>query len=141
MHKQCENAARSAIPGAQASWANDQTMIMRVWRPAVLYFALSALFAGTISAVPQGTAPGRATLPTVNGAAFTSGPLIVDDTHCGWNYVLGGGAFYTAAVPSATGFPQGCTVTITNTDSSACKGKSIQVAGLAEPFVLWPSQA
>ena len=116
-------------------------MIKRVWGPVVFYFALSALFAGTIPAVPQGTAPERATLPTVNGAAFTSGPVIVDGTHCGWNYVLGGGAFYTAAVPSATGFPQGCTVTITNTDSSACKGKSIQVAGLAEPFVLWPSQA
>jgi hypothetical protein len=116
-------------------------MIKRVWGPVVFYFALSALFAGTIPAVPQGTAPERATLPTVNGAAFTSGPVIVDGTHCGWNYVLGGGAFYTAAVPSATGFPQGCTVTITNTDSSACKGKSIQVVGLAEPFVLWPSQA
>jgi hypothetical protein len=116
-------------------------MIKRVRRSVVLCFAFSALFAGTIAAVPQGTALGRATLPTVNGAAFTSGPVIVDDTHCGWNYVLGGGAFYTAAVPSATGFPQGCTVTITNTDSSACKGKSIQVAGFAEPFVLWPSQA
>lgn len=116
-------------------------MINRVWRPALLYFAFSALLAGTIPAVPQGTAPGRATLPAVNGAAFTSGPIMVDDTHCGWNYVLGGGAFYTAAVPLATGFPQGCTVIITNTDSSACKGKSIQVAGFAEPFVLWPSQA
>ena len=108
----------------------------------VLYCAAWIFFAGTIAAVPQGTAPGRATLPTVNGAAFTSGLVIVDDMHCGWNYVLGGGAFYTARVmPGASDFPQGCTVTITNTDSSACKGKSIQVAGLAEPFVLWPSQA
>jgi hypothetical protein len=116
-------------------------MIKYVWPSAVCLGALSIFFAGTTSAVPQSAAPGRATLPTVNGAAFTSGPVIVDDTHCGWNYVLGGGAFYTAAVPLATGFPQGCTVTITNTDSSACKGKSIQVAGFAEPFVLWPSQA
>jgi hypothetical protein len=107
----------------------------------VLYCASWIFFAGTIAAVPQGTTPGRATIPAVNGAAFTSGPVIVDDTHCGWNYVLGGGAFYAANVPLATSFPQGCTVMITNTDISACKGKSIQVAGFADPFVLWPSQA
>ena len=33
-------------------------------------------------------------LPTVNGVPFTSGPVTVDNAHCGWNYVLGGGAFY-----------------------------------------------
>jgi hypothetical protein len=65
----------------------------------------------------------------------------VDDAHCGWNYVLGGGAFYAAVVPAADGFPPGCTVTITNADLPACKGKSIRVAGIAEPFVLWPGQS
>ena len=61
--------------------------------------------------------------------------------HCGWNYVLGGGAFYVARIPGASNFPQGCTVTITNMDISACKGKSLQIAGFAALFVLWPGQA
>jgi hypothetical protein len=106
----------------------------------VLLFALSIFLMGTMGGVPQEAALGRATLPMVNGAVFTSGPVIVDNTHCGLNYVLGGGAFYVASVPGASGFPQGCTVTITNTDISPCKGKSIQVAGFSALFVLWPGQ-
>ena len=106
----------------------------------VLVFALSTFLMGTMGGVPQEAAPARATVPMVNGAAFTSGPVTVDNSHCGLNYVLGGGAFYAASVPGASGFPQGCTVTITNTDISACKGKSIQVAGFRALFVLWPSQ-
>jgi hypothetical protein len=107
---------------------------------AVLLFALSVFLLGTTSGVPQETAPARAMLPMVNGAAFTSGPVTVNNSHCGMNHVLGGGAFYLARVPEASGFPQGCMVTITNTDISACKGKSIQVAGFPALFVLWPGQ-
>src|SRR5579864_7390922 len=116
-------------------------MIKPVWPPSVFLFALSFFWAGTISAVPQGTVPGRATLPIVNGVAFTSGPVVVDNTHCGWNYALGGGAFYAATVPGASDFPQACTISITNTDIAACKGKSIRVAGFNDHFVLWPGQS
>ena len=77
----------------------------------------------------------------VNGAPFKSGPVSVDNAHCGWTYALGGGAFYAATVPGASDFPQGCTIAITNTDIAACKGKSIQVAGFQGHFVLWPGQS
>lgn len=105
-----------------------------------LLFALSIFPMGMVGGVSQEAAPGGATLPLVHGTAFTSGPVIVDSAHCGLNYVLSGGAFYAARVPEASGFPQGCTVAITNTDISACKGKSIQVAGFPALFVLWPGQ-
>jgi hypothetical protein len=103
--------------------------------------ALSVFLAGPMGGAAEDAVLGRATLPMVNGAAFTSGPVTVNDTHCGWNYVLGGGAFYVARVPEASGFPQGCTITITNTDISACKGKSIQVAKFTALFILWPGQS
>src|ERR1700730_7203099 len=115
-------------------------MIKGVWPSAVFLCALSIFFASTISAVPQGAVLGRATLPTVNGTPFTSGPVLVDNAHCGWNYALGGGAFYAATVTQASNFQQGCTIAITNTDIAACKGKSIRVAGFPEHFVLWPGQ-
>jgi hypothetical protein len=108
--------------------------------PSVVLFAISIFLLGMTGGVPQEAGPARATLPMVNGAAFTSGPVIVENSHCGLNYALGGGAFYAASVPSASGFPQGCMVTITNSDISACKGKSIQVAGFPALFVLWPGQ-
>jgi hypothetical protein len=110
------------------------------WPLSVIPVALSIFLAGTMGGVPQEAAPGRATISMVNGAPFKSGPVNVDSAHCGWNYVLGGGAFYAARLPSASDFPQGCTITITNTDISACKGKSIQVVGFAALFVLWPGQ-
>src|SRR5580704_6415343 len=113
-------------------------MIRRVWLSVAFFCALSAFFAGTIFAMPQSAAPGRAILPIVNGAPFTSGPVLVDNAHCGWTYALGGGAFYAATVPGASDFPQGCTIAITNTDIAACKGKSIQVAGIQGHLVLWP---
>jgi hypothetical protein len=116
-------------------------MIKGVWPFAVFFRALSIFMVGTISAAPQSAARGRTTLPIVNGAPFTSGPVLVDKTHCGWNYVLAGGAFYTATIPGTSDFPQGCTIAITNTDIAACKGKSIQVAGFTEHFVLWPGQS
>ena len=106
----------------------------------VLLCALSVFLAGVIDAKSQDNGLRRATLPTVNGTAFTSGPVTVDRTHCGWNYALGGGGFYFANVGRASDFLQGCTITITNTDVSACKGKSIQVAGFQDRFVLWPGQ-
>lgn len=110
-------------------------------RPLIVFlFGLSIILLGTVGGVTEETAPRRATLPMVNDAAFSSGPITVDSTHCGLNYVLGGGAFYIARVPDTSGFPQGCTVTITNMDISACKGKSIQVAGFSALFVLWPGQ-
>ena len=116
-------------------------MTKGVWPSAVFLCALSIFFVGTISAVPQGAALGRAILPIVNGAPFTSGPVLVDNAHCGWTYALGGGAFYAATVPGASDFPQGCTIAITNTDVAACKGKSIRVAGFSDHFVLWPGQS
>jgi hypothetical protein len=106
----------------------------------VVCCALSIFFAGTIAAVSQSGAPERVTLPTVNGVPFTSGPVRVDNAHCGWNYVLSGGGFYAATVPGASDFPQGCTIAITNTDIAACKGKSIRTAGFPGHFVLWPGQ-
>jgi hypothetical protein len=106
----------------------------------VLLFALSIILTGMVGGATEETTPGSATLPMVNGGAFSSGPVTVDNTHCGLNYVLGGGAFYVARVSDASSFPQGCTVTIINTDISACKGKSIQVAGFPALFVLWPGQ-
>jgi hypothetical protein len=104
--------------------------------PSVVFCcALSLFFAGTIAALPQSTAPERALLSTVNGAPFTSGPVTVDSSHCGWNYVLGGGMFYAAQVPSASGFPVGCRITITNADplptgSNATGAKWITVGGI-----------
>src|SRR5579863_6557856 len=59
---------------------------------------------------------GNLTLPVVNGTPFTSGPVSVDNAHCGWNYVLGGGALYTVTFPSASGMPLGCAITVTNAD-------------------------
>src|SRR5580704_3257190 len=116
-------------------------MIKGVWPSTVFLCALSIFFAGTISAVPRGAAPGRAILPIVNGTPFKSGPVNIDSAHCGWNYALGGGTFYAAAVPAASDFPQACAIAITNTDVVACKGKSIRVAGFADHFVLWPGQS
>src|SRR5580700_6297226 len=115
-------------------------MIKIVWRVAAFLCGLSMFFAGTISAVPQSVAVPRTSLPIVNGAPFFSGPVLVDNAHCGWDYALGGGVFYAATVPAASGFPQGCTIAIINTDIVACKGKSIRVAGIPDHFVLWPGQ-
>jgi hypothetical protein len=116
-------------------------MIKGVWPSTVFLCALSIFFAGTISAVPRGVAPGLPILPIVNGTPFKLGPVNIDSAHCGWNYTLGGGAFYAAAVPGTADFPQGCAISITNTDIAACKGKSIRVAGFPETFVLWPGQS
>jgi hypothetical protein len=79
--------------------------------------------------------PGGVTLPTVNQAPFTSGPVTVDSLHCGWNYVLGGRAFYAARVPVASGFPVGCRITITNADplpagSNATGAKWVTIGGI-----------
>ena len=111
------------------------------WPLLVLPVALSIFLAGTKGGAPQQAAPGRATLSMVNGAPFKSGPVSIDNAHCGWDYVLGGGAFYTATIPAPSDFPQGCTIAITNADVAACKGKSIQVAGFPDHFVLWPGQS
>jgi hypothetical protein len=110
------------------------------WPLLVLPVALSIFLAATTSGVPQQPAPGGATLSMVNGAPFKSGPVSIDNAHCGWSYALGGGAFYAATVPGASDFPQGCAIAITNIDVAACKGKSIQVAGFSDHFVLWPGQ-
>jgi hypothetical protein len=90
--------------------------------------------------LPQNAAPGRAIHPVVSGAPFKSGPVTIDNAHCGWTYALGGSTFYSATVPKASDFPQGCTIAITNTDIAACKGKSILVTGFPDHFVLWPGQ-
>jgi hypothetical protein len=116
-------------------------MIKPAWPSAVLLCVLSLFVAGTISAVPLDAALGPATSSIVNGRPFTSGPVTVDNAHCGWNYALGGGSFYAASVPGASDFPQGCAIAITNTDVAACKGKSIRVAGFPDHFVLWPGQS
>src|SRR5580700_8139876 len=91
-------------------------MIKQLRLSTVHFSAVLILFAGTIPAAAQSTTPAGAMLPTVSGAPFTSGPVTVDNAHCGWNYVLGGGAFYSTIVPSASGFPVGCRITITNAD-------------------------
>jgi hypothetical protein len=122
---------------------HDETMIQRTW-PGPLTAILCAILVfctNTNSALPQSAALARAILPIVNGAPFKSGPVSIDNAHCGWNYALGGGAFYAATVPGASDFPQGCMIAITNTDIAACKGKSIRVAGLPDHFVLWPGQS
>jgi hypothetical protein len=113
----------------------------RPWPSAIFSCAIAVFCTSPNSALPQSTAPGIAILPVVNGAAFMSGPVNVDSAHCGWDYVLGGGAFYAVTVPAPSDFPQGCTIGITNTDVAACKGKSIRVAGFSDHFVLWPGQS
>jgi hypothetical protein len=115
-------------------------MLKHVWQHYLVCAVLISL-AGTIPCLPQSAAPVRTILPVVNGAPFKSGPVSVDNAHCGWNYALGGGAFYTATVPGASDFPQGCAIAITNTDIATCKGKSISVAGIPNHFVLWPGQS
>ena len=93
-----------------------------------------------------------ATLPVVNGTPFTSGPVTIDGAHCGWNYVLGGGAFYTAVFPSASAMPLGCAITITNVDpmptganATAAKWVEVGVATACQArnggFYLWPQQS
>jgi hypothetical protein len=116
-------------------------MIKQPWPSILLFGVVSFVFASADPATPQSIAAPRTNLPIVNGVPFTSGPVRVDNTHCGWNYALGGGTFYAAAVPGPSDFPQGCAISITNTDIAACKGKSIRVAGFPEPFVLWPGQS
>jgi hypothetical protein len=96
---------------------------------------MAIFFASAIPASPQGSAPEGAMLPTVNGEPFTSGPVTVDNAQCGWNYVLGGGTFYSAIVPSASGFPVGCRITIINADplptgSNATGAKWVKVSGV-----------
>lgn len=120
--------------GHQTMTENNQVL-------SIVSCGLLIFLTGTTGAASQGATLGRAMLPTVNGAPFASGPVTVDETHCGWNYALAGGTFYVALVTSASDFPRGCTITITNTDISACKGKSIRVAEFSAPFVLWPGQA
>ena len=86
-------------------------------KPSTAHIGAMLIFlASSIPAAPQSTTPAGAMLGTVNGAPFVSGPVTVDSAHCGWNYVLGGGAFYSAVVPGASGFPVGCRITITNAD-------------------------
>ena len=115
-------------------------MIKQLWPSTLLFGVVSFVLAGAIPAMPQNAAAPRTSLPIVNGAPFASGPVLVDNAHCGWNYVLGGGAFYAATIPRASDFPQGCAIAITNTDIAACKGKSIRVAGFSDHLVLWPGQ-
>jgi hypothetical protein len=110
-------------------------MIKQLLPPTVHFGAVLFFFAGTISAAPQSTTPAGAMLPTVDGAPFTAGPATVDNAHCGWNYVLGGGAFYSTMVPNALGFPVGCHITITNADplptgSNATGAKWVTVGGI-----------
>jgi hypothetical protein len=121
----------------------DEAMIRDIpaWPSAILLCAILAICTSTKPALPQNAGPGRAAVPVVNGAPFMSGPVSVDSAHCGWNYALGGGAFYAATVPQASDVPQGCMIAITNTDVAACKGKSIRVAGFPDHFVLWPGQS
>jgi hypothetical protein len=116
-------------------------MIKQLSPSALLFAVVSFVFAGTIPATSQSVAAPRASLPIVNGVPFTAGPVVIDNAHCGSTYALGGGAFYAATVPGAVDFPQGCRVAITNTDVSACKGKSIRVVGFTDHFVLWPGQS
>jgi len=95
---------------------------------------------------------GNATLPVVNGTPFTSGPVTVDGAHCGWNYVLGGGAFYIAVFPGASAMPLGCAITVTNTDpmptganATAAKWVAVGVAPACQArnggIYLWPQQS
>jgi hypothetical protein len=117
---------------------------------------IASLLAGCLLlAEMSGTARaqnGNVTLPVVNGTPFTSGPVSVDSVHCGWNYVLGGGAFYTAAFPSASAMPLGCTITVTNADpmptganATGAKWVAVGVASACQArnggFYLWPQQS
>lgn len=115
----------------------DETMPRHnwTWPSVILLCAITAICASTNLAWPQSAGPGRTTLPTVNGVPFSSGPVLVDSAHCGWNYVLGGGAFYSTMVPDASGFPVGCSITITNADplptgSNATGAKWVTVGGI-----------
>ena len=110
-------------------------MIKQLWPLTLLFGVVSFFLAGAIPASPQGTTLEGVMLPTVNGAPFTSGPVTVENAHCGWNYVVGGGAFYSTLVPSASGFPVGCRITITNSDplptgSNATGAKWVKVSGV-----------
>lgn len=117
---------------------------------------LAALLAGclVVAAMPGAARAqgGGATFPVVNGTPFTSGPVTVDGAHCGWNYVLGGGAFYTATFPSASAMPLGCAITITNVDpmptganATGAKWVAVGVAPACQArndgFYLWPQQS
>jgi hypothetical protein len=95
---------------------------------------------------------GNATFPVVNGTPFTSGPVTVDSAHCGWNYVLGGGAFYVATFPSASEMPLGCAIIVTNADpiptgsnATGAKWVAVGVASACQArnggFYLWPQQS
>jgi hypothetical protein len=116
---------------------------------------IASFLAGFLLAGMPGAAraqSGNVTLPVVNGTPFTSGPVTVDGAHCGWNYVLGGGAFYTATFPGASAMPLGCTITVTNVDpmptGSNATGAKWVAAGVAPAcqarnggLYLWPQQS
>lgn len=85
----------------------------------------------------------------VGGAVITSGPVTVSSANCGATYALGGNAFYTVTVPSAGGFPIGCTIRLSNVDTfpvynttthltSGGRGKVL--SGLSTPM-LFPGQS
>jgi hypothetical protein len=95
--------------------SRDKKMTMtRISQLVASFLAGCLLLAGMLGGARAQN--GNAMLPVVNGTPFTSGPVTVDSAHCGWNYVLGGGAFYNTTFPSASEMPLGCAITITNAD-------------------------
>jgi hypothetical protein len=131
--------------------SRDKKMTMtRISQLVASFLAGCLLLAGMLGGARAQN--GNAMLPVVNGTPFTSGPVTVDSAHCGWNYVLGGGAFYNTTFPSASEMPLGCAITITNADpmptganATGAKWVAIGVASACQArnggFYLWPQQS
>gem|GEM_PF-3921397 len=69
----------------------------------------------------------RSTALTVTAQGITTTTTIAP-SHCGVPMLAGGTSFYTVTLPSASGFPSGCRIRISNIDTS--QGKTLSVSGL-----------
>lgn len=98
--------------------------------------AVTSLAAGPGVSVSGST--GAVTIKTIESLVGTSTPPTITSANCGQHYYLAGG-FFTVTLPAASGFPFGCKITFTNTDTT--KGKTQSISGLTLQFpVLWPGQ-
>jgi len=117
---------------------------------------------GTISAIPGSTTgiiglnagsgitltgqcatnlTGSCTITATTAGNINSQPnnYTIQNTDCGKTVLASGGQF-SIALPSTSGFTEGCTVYVKNADTSAGKLLSGFPTGLTSPNVLWPLQ-
>jgi hypothetical protein len=69
------------------------------------------------------------------------GTYTITNTDCGKTILLNGNSFFTITLPSVSGFPSNCIVTVLNGDSGRGKALSGFPTALPTPPILWPNQS